>query len=111
MHEAELVSVGVGDVEVAFAPHCVARRKLRLEPACAELSMEDIDIAHLEDEAPPPGPLKALGAFGNEIEVDTAGAKAAEVRIRTASVKREAQCEVEAEGARHVVRGQGDCAE
>lgn len=73
--------------------------------------MEGIDIGHLEDEAPPPGPLTALRAFRNEVEVDTASAKAAEARIRTAAVKREAQCEVEAEGTWHVVRGQGDCAE
>ena len=52
--EAQLMSVRVGDVEVALAPLGVARREVGFQTLSYGVPMESIHVGDVEDHATPP---------------------------------------------------------
>ena len=57
--EAELVAIGIQDVEVALAPFCVARRGLGIKTSREGSIIKRIDIGYVVYDPSPPGPTLA----------------------------------------------------
>src|SRR5712691_5656236 len=102
--------VRVGDVEEALAPLRIARRAVGPAPGGDQPRVESVDIAVVENEAPPPRP-PPLGRLRNQVEKILAGAETGEDRVLAAVDDLKIQHAVEANGAPHVVRRQGDSAD
>src|SRR5580700_2371757 len=108
--EAQLVAVGIADVEEALAPRRITRRGLRPAAGGEEAVVKPIDIAVVEDQSAPPRPLPP-DRLQDQVQEIVAGAKAGKGGIRAAMDDREPQHAVKPDGTRHVVRRQGDRAD
>src|SRR5216683_584721 len=108
--EAQLVTIGIGDVEEALAPFRVARRGIRPAAGGEEAPVEPIDIAVVEDQPAPPRPAPR-GRLQDQVQEIVAGAKAGETSLLAAMDDREPRNAVKSDGTRHVVRRQGDRAD
>src|SRR5260370_41980996 len=105
--EAQLVAVGIGDVEEALAPCRITRRGLRAAAGGDKAPVGPVDDGAVEDQPAPPRPLPP-GRLQCQVEEIVAGAKAGETGILAAVDDREPRNAVEPDGTRHVVRRQGD---
>src|SRR6516164_3323205 len=103
--EAELVTIRISQVEEALAPFRVARWPIRPIAGRNHASIERIDIAMIEDDAPPPGPGPASGLH-DQIEKALSRPKAGERRILTAMDDLESQHAIGAHRARHIMGGE-----
>jgi 4a-hydroxytetrahydrobiopterin dehydratase len=104
--EAELVPVGVGQVEKAFAPRRVPRCGVRPDAVFDGTCVNGIDVRHVEDDAPPPTPQPLFG-LGGKVEEARTGAETGEPRGLTAVDQVKAQRGVESHRARHIVGCEG----
>ena len=66
--QAELVTIGIGQVEEPLAPFGIARRRIWAIAGRDHSRMEGVNVGVVEDHASPPGPL-ALGRSRDEIEI------------------------------------------
>src|SRR3984893_18341593 len=88
--EAQLVAVGIGDVEEALAPCRITRRGIRPAAGGKEAAVKPIDIAVVEDQPAPPRPLPP-GRLQNQVQEIVAGAEAGKGGVRAAMDDREPQ--------------------
>jgi len=77
------VTVGIGQVEEAFAPLGVTRRGVRRAAGGDETRIERVDVRYVKYQSSPPGPA-ALGRLGDQVDKIAAGAKTAECRVLAA---------------------------
>src|SRR5215469_5892822 len=103
--KAQLVPVGVSQVEEAFAPLGVARRGVGRAAGRDEMGMKRIDIGYVEYQSSPPRPV-ALGRLDDQVDEIAAGAKTAEPRVLTAIQQLEPQHPVKPNSPLHVVGGE-----
>ena len=73
--KADLVTIGIGQVEEPFAPFGIARRGIWAVARRDHFRMEGVGV--VEDHASPPGPL-SLGRLRDEIEIAGSRPKARE---------------------------------
>jgi hypothetical protein len=101
------VAVRVGQVEEAFAPGGVARRRVWLDAMFNSKCTKGVNVRHMEDDPAPECPGHLLG-LGDEVEVTGAGAETCEGRGLTAVLQVEAEHGVELHRPRHIQGCQGD---
>jgi hypothetical protein len=75
--EAELVAVGVIEVEEALTPFGVVRHGGWLVSRCERTVVKCVNIGDVKNYPPPPGPAP-LGRLGDEIEIARPCSKAGE---------------------------------
>jgi len=108
--EAELVTIGIGQVEEPLAPFGIARRRIWAVAGRDHSRMEGVNVGVVEDHASPPGPL-ALGRLRDEIEIAGSRPEARECCVLTAVNDLKFQHAIEADGPRHIVGGERDGAD
>ena len=79
--KAELVTIGIGQVEEPLAPFGIAGRRLWAIAGRNHSRMEGVNVGAVEDHASPPGPL-ALGRLRDEIEIARSRPKARECCVQ-----------------------------
>src|SRR6266850_1096160 len=104
--EAELVAVGIGQVEEPLTPFGIARRGVRVATGRYQAGIQPVDVGNVEDQAPPPGPL-AFGRLKDQVEKIRPGAKTGELRLFTAIEHLKSQHAVKPDGSAHVMCGEG----
>ena len=75
--ETEFVAVGINYVEEALTPFGIARHGSWLVSRCERTVVKCINIGHVEDHAPPPGPAP-FGRLGDEVKIARPCSKAGE---------------------------------
>src|SRR5262249_9500959 len=100
--KAELVAVGIGQMEKALAPFGIARRRVWTETRRAEAGGERIYVGMIEDDATPPPPATP-GRRGDQVEIALSRPKAREGSIIAAVDNLKAQHAIKAHRARHIV--------
>ena len=73
--EAELVTIRIGQVEVALAPFGIAGSGRWLKPGGTRPRKEAIHIGHIDDDASPPGPLSVC-RLGDQVQIARSSAEA-----------------------------------
>ena len=96
------MAVGIGEVEVAFAPLSVAGGRVRAQVLGQGTFIEGVDVRNVEDDASPPGPLPIL-RLADEVQVRGADGKAGECRILATVAEGETEGAVKSDRASHVV--------
>ena len=108
--KAELVTIGIGQVEEPLAPFGIAGRRIWAVARRDHSRMEGVNVGVVEDHASPPGPL-SLGRLRDEIEIAGSRPKARECCVLTAVNDLKSQHAIEADGPRHIVGGERDGAD
>src|SRR5262249_189436 len=94
--KAELVTIGIGQVEEPLAPFGIAGLRIGAIAGRDHSRMEGVNVGAIEDYASPPGPL-ALGRLRDEIKIAGSRPKARECRVLTAVNDLKSQHAVEAD--------------
>src|SRR3954447_14008770 len=108
--EAEFVTIGIGQVEVALAPFGIAGSRRGREPCRTRARIEAIHIGHIEDDTSPPGPL-SLYRLGDQVQIARSSAEAGERGCFTPEQELKPERLIEADSSAHVVSGEGDGAQ
>src|SRR3984893_16725539 len=108
--EAQLMAVGIGNMEEALAPFCVARRRLDPVPGGGQPGIEPVHIRVVEDHAAPPRPLPP-SRLRDQVHKIAARFEAREVLVFTAIQHGEPEHPVKSDRPPHVVRREGDRAD
>ncbi len=108
--EAELVTVRVADVEVAFAPFGVARSSVAPQPLGDAVLVQGVHVRDIEDHPTPPGPL-VLQRLSNQVHITRSGKQASKGCPFAAVADGKTERTIEPYGACHIMGRQADGAD